>query len=448
MNKTINHKFITILLAAVFFCGIISTVNAENKTKTVTIATIWDAEEIPGQDNDLFFEDSLFPIQEERRGFLRGLSDAPGNVIVREKTISENRSISQITTTLADLYTDQDILMTVGASTEAVTMYAAMESNFFEIPMLIPFSDGDLLGSGNNAFVLRMTPGSQSYVDYLQNYIIPKNMKTLLNSYLFGDGPVPDFDIRVGIFFADDFNCHDTAVLLAQTMMDNEINIEVYESYPPEDLESALRNAWRNNESRMRNLDILFILGADQDPMYGLENALQQWAGESYQPSVILIGYAPDNQNDDLWELDNVYILRQSLDFLSCPANIVSYEEAMGYAAGYITKLALSRASQMQPEEPSGWRLWFRSKDRKLQIHQDYLDTFRKNIRTAFLEMKDDIPCFGTLNFNSNMEETVTLELVRYTGPSQFGRVSGSEIFSRIVDRIKSDYGITDIPEL
>ena len=73
---------------------------------------------------------------------------APGRVEIRD---------------LEDMINSEDILLVVGASEDLTTMYSAMETDFFGIPMLVPFSDGDILLENGTGYTLRMTPNGQSY---------------------------------------------------------------------------------------------------------------------------------------------------------------------------------------------------------------------------------------------------------------------------------------------
>ena len=86
------------------------------------------------------------------------------------------------------------------------------------------------------------------------------------------------------------------------------------------------------------------------------------------QPLFLLMAYSPTSSDPDIFEKNNVYVLRQKLDMSDCPADIIDHNEAIAYAAGWITGTAIERAGQRQAPEKLGWKLWFKTEDQKQAV--------------------------------------------------------------------------------
>ncbi len=412
--------------------------STEEEQKILNIVSIWDGSRSKDPSGELDFSSSSMTVRKERDGFLRGIQDCPSDIIIDETLIPEEGNMADINNMLADVYNYVDTLLTVGASTEIVTMYSAMGSEFFNIPMLIPFSDGDVSISDSVGSTFRMTVSGDQLTDFVGNYIAPKDTVMNLSTFFFGDDPAQDIDIRTGIFFADDFNGHDTAVKVAQTLMDHGFDIEYYSSYDIGGVLPTLEAAWRKDEARLRDLDVVFIFGKDQDPFSDLMDVVNYWDDRT---TFVLIGYVPEIDEPELYAAENIFMLEQDLDLSQCPADITTNGEALAYAAGYITKMVLSRAAAEQPPEKSGLQLWFKNVDEKHRIHQDYVDSFRNRVRTKLSELDEYIPCFGNLRLTSGSNESIKLELVRYVSQSQTEKADNFEVYNRIYQRLNQIYG-------
>lgn len=434
------------LILIILVCVTQTSAAADNDPAKLSIATIWEAPAVVNPDgtHSLDFTQASQTVQWQRTGFEAGLRDGPGAVTINEIQIPESNNISQATSYYADLYNNQDIVMTVGASTEMNTMYAAMVTSFFEIPMLVPFSDGELFSDSSNGFSMRITPTGQKYADYIGTNILDGNLTQRINTILFQNTPVPDYEVKAALFFSDDFNDHESSVKIAQRLMDNGVNIGYYNSYSDGQLLTSVRDAWENHREHVADADVVILIPKNKDPLVELASIVNLWGDRVVPPSFIIIGYVPEYADQTVFNADNIFVLRQKIDRSQCPAEVKHLEGAMGYAAGFITKLALSRAYEAAGKEPTGWRLWLRTKEARQAIHQHYLKTFRNDIVTAMRGMTDYIPCFGPVSFLSSNEDVTELELVRYLSLDQTVPVDDSVIFYRIISRIRADYGITE----
>ncbi|MBQ6510309.1 MAG: hypothetical protein IJI07_12615 [Flexilinea sp.] len=449
-KKSSTKKVIIIVIVLLLLIGLILFLilrSSPSETETaVSIATIWMADDTGRNDGQLDWDSVPEYISRERIGFIRGKTAAAGSVKIRENLLSETAENTEITGTLADMINAEDILMVIGASGDLPTMYAAMETDFFGIPMLIPYSDGDIVSDSSAGYTVRMTPTDNNYADYIGKELLPSGTTDWIFDGLFGGGPLPDDAVDAAVFFADNFNGHDLAVAITQRLMDNGIDIDHYHPYQGYDLYSGFEDAWKEDEESLRNIDLVFIIGYDQDPMYDLGRVTELWKDirdPEDQPLFILLAYAPTSMDPKIYEKNNIYVIRQHLDMFNCPAEIVYHDEAIAYASGWITGTAIRRASERQDPEPSGWKLWFKTGDQKRQIHQDYLDLYRNNIRSVLMEMTDNVPCYGVPSFTSNIEDHTSVELVRYTSANHAEVLDGSAVFKYIYRMYQYRYGIT-----
>ena len=125
-----------------------------------------------------------------------------------------------------------------------------------------------------------------------------------------------------------------------------------------------------------------------------------------------------------------------------CPPNITNRSEAMGYAAGYIVSSVLNQARQKQPDEASGLSLFFSSEDSRREKHQDYLTSYRENVRSVLLDMNESIPCYGPVNFDINSDSNIEIELVRYTSSTESQPVGSGIMLHYIIDKVRKEFNL------
>ena len=401
------------------------------------IATIWEVPDpVPGG-NAYDFSSSSRVIQLERRGFLRGMEDYPADIDITEFVLPEKADMTENTRGLAELYSDKDILLTVGASRDDSTMHTAMASNFFNIPMLIPFSDGDLVTENGAEEVMRMTPVSRKYANYIGQKIFPANTFQTINSILFENGPMPEYHISIGVFFAENFNGHETSVMITQQLMDNGMNIEYYRPFEKGALLPVFNRCWTEPGSSLADMDVLIIIAEDNDDLPNLSNVLEYWKNRSHKPIVLTVGYEPGSEDPNIFSADNLYVIQQAIDLSRCPADIVEHEEAMGYAAGYLTKHVFDIVSADPPKEPSVWRQWLTNDIQKMQDHLDYVESYRAKVFSALMTLDEEVPCFGRVHFVSGSADISELELNHFTAPGRHETVDPSLIQQLLLERVR-----------
>ena len=443
MNK--RTIIIIIILIVLIGIGVVLYLTGRQPAQyaSLTIATIWDAPAAPGSGEQLDFNKADRRVQKGRSGFEKGLKDASGDLTVDEVQIPEGESLREMVMNVVNLFTERDILLTVGATTDEATMDASMEMNFFNVPMLIPFADGMLSPDDSPAeYSMRMHPTAGLYDDYLDR-IFSRDLFTFLSEYMFRSGPMPEIDVKLVVFYTDNFNGNDTAVRVTQSIMDSGYNIEAY--VPFTDLWTSVDSYWNSFPDKLSSADAVIIIGEDANPFPDLAAVWSEWADRGLFPYFYLIGYLPQEPLDEeIANADNVFAVQPKIDMSSCPDSINNRSEALGYASGIITGKVLNNAVKMQPPEPTGIWNWFRSPERRQELHNEYISAFRSNIRSAFMDLDEDIPCYGKANFRSGPDERVTLELVHYTDLDKYVVVSENTFVLHMMEKIQEEYGITD----
>ena len=449
MSKTV--KWIIGIVCVILLVGgglfLLSRHLSEEEASAYKFATIWKSESLnfdeAAGNYDVDFGSASNRVKMARRGFEKGIKANPGIENFEEEILPEMVNQRSFSEYLADTFSSEDIVLTIGATTDEMTMDTSMEMNFFNIPMLIPFADGDLAPDDSPVnYSIRMTPTAQKYAEYFNN-LFPASYFSTINNILFQDKAIPDYNLNVAVFFADNFNGHNTAVNITQRLLDNGYNVEIYTPFNSLlDLLHMLQTSWNTEADKLRAIDVLIVIGEDGASMKGLSGINQLWMDRGLEPMVFLVGFLSSDIENEVAQARNIYSVHQQLDFINCPSEIVNRSEAMGYAAGYIVSLALKRAHESEPPEPSGLQLLFSTPDRRRQLHQEHLTSYRENVRTVLLEMNEDIPCYGVVDFDLNSDSNIYLETVRYLGPDNPENVGTGIVFNYLLDKLQRDYNL------
>ncbi len=436
--KKLTKIMLLMIAAVLLLCGC-----AKKGEFPMYILTIWDAPE--ADDGTLDFTQASEQVQLERAGFIRAANDVSATVNIYEYVLSEQLDTIEFMSEIAAYMRSTDVLLTVGANTTVGTQYAEGEAEFFGVPILIPFIDGDLFDSGTAGYALNLSPSSEAYADYFSKKIYPVGFNRSIESYLFEDSVVPDYSVNAAIFFPDDFNGHNTAVLIGQSLMANGADLEIYSAYPENYLDETISNEWINNQTRMNDLDIVVIVGNYSQTKSDLNEVMESWQGRQTPPSVIVCGMDAFNVTDEILKYDNLYFLRQILDMSKCPADINTYDEAMGYAAGYAAANALIEARKNPPAEDKNFFGFLTGNTDKAETHRQFVETYRDTVSTAMRDLAGtDIPCYGKLRFTQSGDVDFTMGLLRYTDKQQMEPADETEIFNRVVRHIREKYNVND----
>ncbi len=408
------------------------------------ILTIWDAPKME-DGYTLDFSQASEQVQQERSGFVKAANDISGNIDIYEFAISERQDVISYMGEIAAYFRSTDTMMAVGANTDIGTMYLEGEADFFNVPILSPFVDGDLFDSGTVSHGVNLSPAAEDYAEFFSQHIYEVGFNRQIDSYLFADSAIPDYSVKAGIFFPDDFSGHNTAVLVGQVLMTNGADLEVYSAYPENYLEQTIDNSWKNDTARMNNLDIVVIVGKYAQEKSDLSRVVESWQDCQTPPSIFVCGMDAFNFSDDLLKYDNLYFLRRTLDMSNCPADITTYEEAMGYAAGYIAASALLDARENPPASGSGFFDFLRGNTDKAEKHRLYIEAYRDNVSSSLRNLGGkEIPCLGTLSYAQDGNVVVPMGLFRYKGNNQMELADETEIFNRVVRHIREEYNVND----
>ena len=416
------------------------------RNETLTIATIWDVPNPENMEHGLDFTSSSAQVQEARSGFVKAMNDFGGKLNLEEIQIAENEDLRGFVTDIADIYTTEDILMTIGASSDEKTMYTAMEMEYFQIPMLIPFADGDLVvknSENRGNYTVRLTPDAEQYANFFGTKLLSSSLFEVINLVLFNNGVIPDYDIDVAVFFMDNFNGHNMAVQITQSIMDNDYNIEVYEPFELNKLKSVVSNQWQTHEEKLEAAEVVIIIAEDYDSLADLSDVYKLWSDRGLSPSFITVGYRPDYDDRDLLNASNLFMVVPDINFTKCPADVNTRPMAMGYAAGYITSKALETALSKTPAEPHGIQRLFMSPEQRMESHQNHLTQFRSAIISAMLSIDEDVPCYGNVDLSTDSTDWINLSLVRYKGNHTYESVSPSVVYNPIIDKLRDEFGLS-----
>ena len=445
-KKTIIIILIIVILLII--AGIIIYKNSQKSAKleSLEIATIWGARVSgSGLEGDVLdFESASVSDYNKlaRQGFMKGVQDSRQNLDITEVLIGDSFDVKSFINKVNEIFSNNDVLMTVGTLNDESTMYTSMQMNFFKIPMLIPYADGNLSPDSMGAdFSVRMTPSSDKYGTFF-DALFSSYISDFLNTYVFGGKVLPIYGTGVSVFFMNNFNGNETAVKITQKIIDNGYSVNNYVPFPEDGLLNAVQAAWISDSEKLENSSAVVLIEEDQADVYGISEIWHTWADRGLYPKFFLVGFEPIDIDQDLIDADNVFFIQQYVDIASCPAGIVNRAEAKGYAAGQIMIKALQAAVKTQPPEPVGMSLWFKSEEKKSEIHQDYLDSFRSNIRTALINMKENIPCYGQVDFNADPDDQTSLEVVRYIGKNQYVPVDTDVFNSYVIEQNRAIYGI------
>ena len=423
-------KLVTLLLLTLAFSGLFKAAPAQNE---VYLETVWDAPATGNEEiRDIDFSRASQTVALQRQGFLNGLNAVKSSARIREIALSEQAGITEMSARLAWLDNYYDIVMCVGASSDQGTLYTGMTTGFFNIPMLIPFADGDLPEGDATSFIFRMTPDSDTYNDFFGNNIYPANLTRRINAMIFENQPIPDYTISAGVFFLDNPNGNEVAVKITQTMMENGIDIDIYQPFHHGELRNIFLELAAADQQTMLSLDTVLIIGEDQASVPGFKDIVSFWDQAQIPPAIVLLGVIPETE--ELADRENLYQVRQNLDLGQCPAEITAQAEAQGYAAGFITKHVLDQAFRGVKPERTGILTILDSPEKKHERHQDYLMEFRELIWSNLNAMDSvDIPCYG-----KGIKRP--LEIVRFSGNARLTPMDNSEIFRYLVERIRVLY--------
>lgn len=443
-----STKWIIAIVCLLIVIGVVLFIvirNIEKEKTQFEFATIWqvgtaDTEKMPPD-----FSKATERVRMSRQGFVKGLSTHPGMENYKEVVISESSDARAFENGIADLFANSNILLTIGGTTDEITMNASMEMNYFKIPILIPFADGDFSSDDSaQSYSIRMTPTAQKYAEYFNN-LFSSNLFTYINNIVFMDKSIPEYDFNVAVYFLDNFNGHNTAVNITQVIMENGYNVDIFTPYYSlSELQYIIQSMWQADPERLTDIDVVLIIGEDGSPMAGMSDINKLWKDRNLEPLFYLVGFLPYSIEEDIFNARNIFAVQQALDLSQCPAEIVNRSEAMGYAAGYIVSSVMNTVQQKQLEEPGLLQLLFSSPDHRRSLHQDYLNSYRETIRSILLEMNEHIPCFGWGDFDANSDLNVNLELVRYTGVDQQESVGSGIMTDYLIDKIRREYNLTE----
>lgn len=386
-----------------------------------------------------------------KNGFNQGLSEADLNSI--EIISCDNHSSSEeLVKEINGVLYKNDILMSVGSATNMSTMYEASLSDYYEIPMLIPFVEGDfIVDEEESSWLFRTTPTALDYAEFVNKSILTPQTIDKINNRLFADKPVKDFTVNVGFLVSDSNLGHAGATDIAQNVMDNGMNIDFYEVFKDAEIYSHFEKAFKEKPETMRDLDVIFIIGEIIDIGSGKANINSLWEPYGKTPVIICFGNSFKNINDEIQKYGGLYDLMMKLDYSgNCPIlEYDSYFYPLGYGSGQLVGKVLKSAAEKVPEykyKPNP----FSFKNNKDLYHDDYRAQYRQIIRDELLNFNGDVPCLGHVSFSSNGQRNnipITLFYCEDSSegipgridPADYHEIDADTIFEQILTAVSQD---------
>lgn len=422
-----KKTIISIILSVLLLSG------CRKQMQVITVGSLWHVEFDSGGEITSWV-DTEPQVADQRQGYEEALKSFT-DVILVDKPFAEQKEIYDLLGTVDTMVDDENVVMIVGATTHDATMHSAATSDFYNVPFLIPFADGNYLISDKSTDTIRITPAGEDYANFIVSNMLSESTKELINNLLFEDSVVPDYNIHVGIVFENSTYGHSMAVALADALMKEKVNIDVYQSFDTDKPVSNRQKAEQIDRKYWDNLDITFFVMENNNNISAVSDLINSYDEDS-APLRVMLGYTISDDLISRQSLADFLFIRTALDHKNCPANIHTYAQSLGYASGYITGCVIKEAMAKMPAKKSGLSMFFKSDAQKEQYEIEYNRQLRSTITENLRKLDADIPCFGHVSFSPSGElNNPGFEIVSVVD-GKTCNVSVSEFVNSLANRI------------
>ena len=400
-NRWQNNKYsiiritIALILLLAFAAGCSG--NTQILGNTFSLGTLWDTGAL--DDGYADWTDASSVAEEQHSGYQ--LANQNLEVIEFEEiAYSEGNREDDIQIAIRELVESDEIVAMVGATTNEASMRAASLANFFNLPMLIPSADGELVLPETNLWAFRLSAPSTAYADYLFTDILG-------NPSL--ENRVDPARLKIAILYEQNTFGESAAVATATAAMAQSIEIGVYDAFPPNTPASTKFPTLAENVIA-ENVDIVYLVSNDPTTATRLVSTLVAQSGNATLP--IIIGQAGGFASHEFMESDEaeyVHILRQAINTDNCPENIQSLFEAQTYAATWLLDTAIQTAKQKTLQQADTAFL----EGLRPNTTTSLIIPFRETVRDVLKDTNQSVPCLGNISFdNSGQNESLTFEFI------------------------------------
>lgn len=419
---------IWLLLCGLFLSG------CKQSETTVPIASLWNV--AANADGTLNFDSAYSYIQEEREGFKMRLKQIT-NFQFTETAYYEGKTSEERYQLVRDLARTKHTAIVVGANTNDATMESASITDFYEIPMLIPFAKGDNLISDASDWSFEPATTAADFSKFIAENLVSADVYDKVAAELYGSEPVVPFIINCAILYEDSQFGEEAAVDMANILMNsNIVNLEMYEKLDERFINSStyIDREWANGS--LSKIDIFFIISEAVNLTSSAQRFLNQINEAESNPLLIFFGNVrpKDFLMEDLTGR-HYFAIHKMLNFDHCPAEITTNYLASGYAAASLIDQVVTAALAKMPKRNFFDRLFAINIDQ-----EEWINELRPLIRDELINFSGQVDCYGSVSFDSEgkMVGTKLQFMEMDTNTLSFTPADMDRMSSLLAERVKN----------
>jgi len=326
--------------------------------------------------------------------------------------------------------TKAPLISILGASTNNGTSYAAALVNFFNVPMVIPSANGDVLFSSDNLWAFRLSADGNAYANFFFGSIINKNSMTAILTDPNGAFFIPP-DFKVAILYEQNTFGETAAVATANAAIAQSFKIGLYKNFDTKtsDPASLIDIAKLIKDSKAQ---LVYIVVSDPALAKNIIQSIKNVYPVKFLP--VMVGQAGGFTSQEFLssvEANGVYVLQQSVKPTMCPDSIRSNIDALSYGSVYILDQAHKLANNSLRENQNWWERFIKK--------EPTVKEQREAIRDALKQTNMDVPCLGNVVFdNTGQNKSLNLELIQIVNRNPV-LIESTEFLDALESRLSVD---------
>lgn len=331
---------------------------------------------------------------------------------------------------------DNGIVLLVGYLSQSELKQAAKTAEFFGIPLLLPVTVADRNDISNGFPVFRLVPSIQDTVNYLFTNILDSGTRQAVNNRIFQNAIVEDYSIDVGVLYEDSPFGESAAVETARTVLENGFRLTLYQkmdSSGEKSEENQLLSDFFAEEAR--EIDIFFIISGSPETGISTVSFPVLETIQENKP-LMVYWYEQTDETAPVKTLDRTHavMVRQAIDRLDCPPEIIASSDAGNLAAASIIESVFTEIIPSVQVQNSYSKLF-----KKVLKNEEISEKYRGMILEQIQLADNTAPCLGRIVFKSD-GSTSNPELEIITGIDGFLRVTTKdEILDTLAAKIRMD---------
>ncbi len=360
------------------------------------LGSIWD---VPTEEGVAIWDNATEIAVEQHSGYLLG-EESLSKTQFTEIASGEGNREDDIQVMIRDMVEEEEIVALVGATTNEASMRAASLANFFNVPMIIPGADGELVLQETNLWAFRLSAPSSAYANFLFNDIFG-------NPVL--ENRIDPTRLKIAILYEQNTFGESAAVATATDAMAQLIEIGAYTAFSVDALDTE-KIAAMVTDVMDEQVDLVYIVSNAPDMAIAIT---QEFADQAQEGGTlpILVGQAGGFASLEFLQseqAEDVIVLRQKMETDQCPAEVESLYEAQSYAAVYLLDAAVQQAKSQSLQVDTSFITNLFSNSAV-----DPMAKFRETVRDVLKESNQYVPCLGNVSFDNNgQNKNLQFELV------------------------------------